>query len=72
MSAEAIDVSAVDASLARITRGIYIGGAGNLVVQFVGDNASVTLTGLAVGIFHPLQVQKIFATSTATAIVAGY
>lgn len=72
-SAESVDISVEDATLNRITRGIYVGGSGNLVVQLVGDNESVTLNSLAAGIFHPIQAQKIIMTgTTATGIVAGY
>lgn len=74
-SAAAVDVSSTDATLGRITRGIYIGASGNLAVQFVGDAdaASVTLVGLAAGVWHPMQVQKILHTgTTATGIVVGY
>jgi hypothetical protein len=59
----------------RITRGIYIGGAGNLAVVFCDDPdaAPVTLTGLAAGVWHPMQVRRVMATNTtATLILAGY
>lgn len=71
-SAEEIDVSALDATLTRFTRGVYVGVTGDLDVQFVGDSAQVTLAGLAAGVWHPMQVQKVFATSTASGIVVGY
>ena len=62
----------LDTDLGRVTRGVYVGGSGNLVVQFVGDSATVTLNSLAAGIWHPMQVQRISSTSTATGIVLGY
>lgn len=72
-SAAALDVSVTDVTLNRITRGIYIGTSGNLVVQFAGDAASATLSGLAAGVWHPMQVQKIFNSgTTAAGILAGY
>lgn len=62
-----------DQVLSRITRGIYIGGAGNLEVIFAGDVTPVTLTGLATGVWHPMQVQTIVnASTTATLIIAGF
>lgn len=73
--AAAVDVSGADASLASPSRGIYIGATGNLAVQFVGDKDadSVVLVGLAAGVWHPMQVQKILQTgTTATSIVVGY
>lgn len=59
----------------RITRGIYIGGAGNLAVVFCDDpdGSPVTLTGLTAGVWHPMQVRRVMATNTtATLILAGY
>lgn len=71
-SATAITMGS-DVTLPRITRGIYIGGAGNLEVIFAGDTVAVTLTGLAAGVWHPMQVQTIVnALTTATLIVAGF
>lgn len=72
-SAQAVDVSAADVTLSRITRGIYVGASGNVAVIFAGDSASVTLTGLAAGVWHPMQVQAVLKTgTTATGILAGY
>jgi hypothetical protein len=52
------------------SRALYIGGAGNAVVQMV-DGTQVTLTGLLVGTVYPVAVKKVLATSTtATNIVA--
>ena len=61
--------------LNSITRGIYVGGSGNIVVIFAddADGATTTLTGLATGVWHPMQVRRVLSTSTtATGIVAGY
>lgn len=57
------------------TRGVYVGASGNLAVIFVGDKDAdtVTLVGLAAGIWHPIQVRRILQTgTTATGIVVGY
>lgn len=57
------------------TRGLYIGGAGNLAVIFCDDvdGNPVTLTGLATGVWHPMQVRRVMVTNTtATLILAGY
>lgn len=74
-SAIPVDISATDANLTGITRGIYIGLAGDLKVIFANDadGAAVTLTGLAAGVWHPMQIRTVVKTgTTATAIVAGY
>lgn len=68
-------VPTLDAALPRITRGLYVGVSGNVTVQFAGDAdaGTVTLIGLAAGVWHPMQIQKIIsATTTATNIVVGY
>lgn len=64
-----------DVQMPRITRGIYVGGSGTLVVVCAGDAGSneVTLTGLAAGVWHPMQIQWIVNSgTTATGIVAGF
>jgi len=67
-------VPTLDAMLPYVTRGVYVGVSGNLQVQFIGDAdaASVTLIGLAAGVWHPMQIQKIIsAGTTATSILVG-
>lgn len=64
-----------DAVLERVTRGVYVGASGNLEVQFCddADAAPVILVGLAAGVWHPMQIQKIIsAGTTATGILVGY
>jgi hypothetical protein len=53
-------------------RGIYVGGAGNVVL--VGDdNTAVTFTAVPVGTFIPCGAKRVNATSTtATLLVALY
>jgi hypothetical protein len=65
----------LDTTLNRITRGVYVGSSGTLEVQFAGDqdSAPVTLNGLAAGVWHPMQIQKIIsAGTTATGILVGF
>ena len=55
------------------TRGLYVGSAGNLVVNMAGGGASVTFTGVPAGAILPIRVDRVLATSTtASAIVALY
>lgn len=58
--------------LTTSARALYIGGAGDVVVQFTGDpSTSVTLTGLSAGVIYPLCVSRVLSTgTTATNIVA--
>lgn len=54
------------------TKGVYIGGAGNLKAD-MSDGTTVTFNVLAVGVIHCLSVKRIYATgTTATNIVAVY
>jgi len=52
-------------------RAIYVGSSGNIVGTAPEDDTSVTLTGLASGIWHPFSLKSI-ASSTATGILLGY
>lgn len=60
--------------LTYTTRGLYIGGAGNVVVRMYnasGTAASVTFTGVSAGTVLPIRAQRVLSTSTtATNIVA--
>ncbi|MET3699349.1 hypothetical protein SAMN05877753_10212 [Bacillus oleivorans] len=54
------------------TKGILVGGAGNIAVT-MKDGSSVTLTGLSAGTIYPLSVTQVNLTgTTATNIVALY
>lgn len=55
-----------------VTKGIYVGGGGNVVVT-MADGVDATLTGLLVGTIYPFSVKRVKATSTtATNIIALY
>lgn len=66
----AVAVTPSDATpLAAVTRGVYIGGAGNLAVTIGGAN--IVFTAPPVGTILPIRCTHIRATSTtATLIVA--
>jgi len=50
---------------------LYVGGAGNLTVLPAGNTAPVTLVGVAAGTFIPIQVVRVYSTSTtASSILA--
>lgn len=58
-----------DVVISPPTRGIYIGGAGNLVAVLAGDTEPQTFTAIAVGVVHPLQVKKVMEASTCSLII---
>lgn len=64
-------VTAADANLAFVTEAVMITGAGTLVVTDWNGNGPTTITP-AVGIWHPMNVRRIAAASTATGIIAQY
>lgn len=67
-AAEAITPSDSTA-LARVTRAIWVGGAGDLRVTLLGG-MTVTLAGAAAGMVYPLRVTQVLATgTTATGLV---
>ncbi len=71
-SAEAVVPN--DSTVLEATRGLWVGGAGDIVVVMSGgDGSSVTLSGVTAGTLLPLSVIGVDATdTTATLIVALY
>lgn len=73
--APGIDAAAVtksDATVLNETRGIYVGGAGDVAVRMISGN-SVTFVGVQAGTLLPIRVDKVLSTGTnATSIVAIY
>lgn len=59
--------------LTYVTRAVYVGGTGNMVVTMAGGGSNVTFTGIPAGSVLPIRVSRILSTSTtATSIVALY
>ena len=59
-------------NLAISTRGIFVGGAGNLVAVDEDGNA-VTFTGVLAGVVYPLRCKRVNDTNTtATGLVGLY
>lgn len=57
-------------NLTNATRGIYVGGTGDLKVDMIGGE-TVTLVGVAAGVVHPIAALRVYATgTTATLLVA--
>jgi hypothetical protein len=58
--------------LVRVTRGIYVGVAGDVTVKMFSDDI-VTFKDLAAGVIHPIRVKLVYDTGTdATDIVGVY
>jgi hypothetical protein len=78
-ASKGVAVTPTDNTRIETTRGVFVGGAGNLVVKFadVADPTvagnTVTLTGVTAGSILPIQINCVMSTSTtATSIVALY
>lgn len=54
----------------RYAGGMYVTKAGNLDVVMAQDdtNTKITFTGVLIGTFLPIQIKKVFSTSTAEVI----
>lgn len=67
-SAFAVTPSASD-PLPSVTRWVYVGGAGSLVVRLADDSADVTLAAVPAGTLLPLAATHVRNTSGASSIV---
>lgn len=59
-----------DADLPFVTRGIYIGGAGNVRVTTLGGE-TVDYKNLAVGMTHEGRIKRVHATGTTATDIVG-
>lgn len=60
-------------ALANVSKGLYVGGAGNIACRLADDSADVTFTGIPAGTVLPIRVSHVRSTSTtATSIVSLY
>jgi hypothetical protein len=65
----AVAVTPSDSTILTPTRGLYIGGTGDVVVQMYGSENTVTFSNVPVGVL-PVRVTKVMAATGATNIVA--
>ncbi len=56
---------------AQPTRGVYIGGAGNITADFADGGSSVLLVGLMSGVVYPFQLTRVYATGTSATNIVG-
>jgi hypothetical protein len=53
-------------------RGLYVGGAGNLTLDFADGTTNVLFSGVPAGTVLPIAPLRVKAATTATGIVALY
>jgi hypothetical protein len=59
--------------LPQVSRGIYVGGAGNLVVTPAAGGSNVTFVAVPAGTVLPIRVTRVLSTSTtATSLINLY
>lgn len=58
------------ANFSQVTRAIWVGGAGNVVVVWSDDTTS-TLVGVAAGTLLPVRAKRVNATSTTATSMVG-
>ena len=69
---DAAAVTPADDGALRVTRALYVGGAGNVKVDMALGN-TVTFSNLLAGSILPVQVVRVYSTdTTATNIIALY
>ncbi len=56
---------------AYVTRALYIGGAGDVVVR-LKDDVVVTLANVPAGTFLPLRIQQVLGTGTTATSIVGF
>lgn len=62
-----------DTVLAQPSRGIWVGGSGTVVVNFINGGTNISIVGVPAGTLLPFRVSKIYSSgngTTATSIVA--
>ncbi len=62
-SAESITPHNTNA-LSNVTRGIYVGGTGNITCRLLNDSADVVFTAVPVGAILPIRASHVRATGT--------
>lgn len=59
--------------LGNVSKGLYVGGAGDIACRLVDDTADVTFASIPAGAILPLRVSHVRVTgTTATDIIALY
>ena len=71
-ASHAVAVTESDATIFPVTRGLYIGTGGTLVVTMAKDGTSATFTNVANGTLLPIQVTQVLVATTASDILALY
>lgn len=55
----------------NLYRALWIGGAGNVNVMFVGDSAATLISGVPSGTLLPFAVKLVLSTDTSATLIVG-
>jgi len=72
---KAVAVVPSDVTVLNVTRGLYVGVAGNVAVVMADDAVAGTVStfvGVPAGTILPVQVVKVMVATTATSMLALY
>lgn len=67
-----VAVTKSDATVLPITRGLWVTGTGDVVVQFAADDTAITFAAVPANTLLPFCVVKVKAATSATGIIALY
>lgn len=57
--------------LSYITRGLYVGGAGDIVLRAEDNSSNVTLVAVPAGSVLPIRVKRVLSTGTSATNLVG-
>lgn len=69
--AYAREVTKSDSTIVE-SRGVYVGGAGDLVVEMEAEGNEVTFASVPAGTLLPIRVMRVKSATTATDVVVVY
>jgi len=69
--AETVDISATDHTFTTIPRGIWVGGAGNLVLIMLRTGTTHTFSAVPAGTLLPFRATKVVRTGTTATLLVG-
>lgn len=55
-----------------VTKGIWIGGAGDVAIKLEGDAAATTIVAVPAGTFIPGRFARVMSTNTNATIIVGF
>lgn len=72
-NAEAVNIASTDHTFTGKVRGLFVGGAGNVIVHFPGSpsGTNITFTGVVAGTILPIVIDKVIKTSTTATNMVG-